>query len=127
MPSRLALAAATLLAVFGPFIASTVHACDAADCEHAKQSCQASAQPQAAAGMRVAIDPATGQYTDAPQASAQGTENMVAPAAPPVVEALPDGGYKLDTSNYQHAFVATANPGGTPKVNCIDQRPAPKN
>jgi hypothetical protein len=124
-----------LLAVFGPSAASTARACDAADCEHAKQSCQSSetqaqaqaAQPQAQAGMRVAIDPETGEYTDAPQAPAQATENMVAPASPPVVEAVPGGGYKLDTSNVQHAFIATANPGGKPKVSCVDQRPTPEN
>jgi hypothetical protein len=132
MPSRLVLLVATLLTVFAPRIVTTARACDAADCDAAKQTCQsaetqAPAQPQAAAGMRVAIDPKTGEYTDAPVLPSQATANMVAPAAPPVVEALPGGGYKIDTSNIRHAFVATANPGGLPQVNCIDQKPAPEN
>jgi hypothetical protein len=104
-------------------------ACDAADCDAAKQTCQAAeaqAQPQAAAGMRVSIDPQTGEYTDAPVLPSQATANQVAPAEPKV-EPLPGGGYKLDTSNIRHAFVATANPGGSPQVNCVDQKPAPEN
>ena len=132
MSPRLILVTATMLALLAPRIVATARACDATDTNAAQENgqpaeSQSQAQPQAAAGMRVAIDPATGQYTDAPVSPAQAAENMVAPAPQPVPEPLPGGGYKLDTSNIRHAFVATANPGGLPQVNCVDQKPAPEN
>jgi hypothetical protein len=76
--------------------------------------------------MRVSIDPDTGEYTDArldaPEAAA-----MMAPAAPLVERALPDGGVAMRVDHLRHAFVATVGPDGDPTVRCIDVPQAPGN
>jgi hypothetical protein len=109
-------------------LASTAPACDAAGCTEGKE-CAAQAQesqaPQAArSGMRVSIDPATGQFTDSPAAPEEEAAAMTAPSIAPKQEALQGGGFKLDTRGIRHTFVAEANPGGVPKTRCIDEHDA---
>ena len=105
-------------------------ACDGG-CDNASQGehapCGAAAQPVAAgnvqpaapaAGMRVNVDPQTGQYTDRPVPTSARSANAVAAPAPLVETPVPGGGVAVDTRHLQHAMKATANPDGSVTTHC---------
>ena len=116
----------TAAALVGALVPNLANACDAVDCADHAKVCEAQGaentepQPQAAAGMRVSIDPITGEYIDSPVPSSQAAA-VTAPSVVPKQEALQGGGFKLDTSGVRHSFVATANPGGLPHTSCVEQ------
>jgi hypothetical protein len=91
--------------------------CDAADA----QKPQAAAQG-AVGGMRVSIDPKTGEYTDAPVDAQAPSMRITAAAEAPKPVPLPGGGEMLDTSGFLHAMTATAAPDGQVRTNCAQAR-----
>jgi hypothetical protein len=88
----------------------------------------AGAQPQpaspTASGMRVSIDPATGEYRQAPDAAAPAGAHVTAAAAAPRPTPLPGGGELLDTRGFRHEITATAKPDGRLETNCAQTEKA---
>lgn len=98
----------------------------AAGCESAIQPVtNAGGQPAApvaravpAFGMKVNIDPKTGEYTDqAPAVPTQGSSVAGVPHRP-TERLLPGGARALDTRHVRQEMTATANPDGSVSTRC---------
>jgi hypothetical protein len=77
-------------------------------------------------GMRVHIDPATGRFVPPPRGAAVPQPAPAAPPPPMRQEAVPGGGFKLDTrGRLLHAVEAAVGSDGNEKVGCTRVPPPP--
>ena len=75
-------------------------------------------RPQAAAGMRVYIDPETGEPTEPPPGFVPEDRGVQAPLPREIPNPGPAGGYILDTSGMSFDFEAKTAPGGKTTADC---------
>ncbi len=109
--------------------ASVASACDGLSCApEAAPVCSCELQPPSdsapakASGMRVAIDPATGEFVDAPVVAPQAQAGIGVLDAPVRERALAEGGFVLEREGgFRHYMVAEAAPGGVPRTRCSDK------